>query len=120
MNFGEYVKEKRHKANLTLRAFADEVGIAPSYASDIEKSKRNGPTQDILEKMAAALRLSKEETNEFYDLAASSKDAIAKDLTDYVGNCPNLRVALRMASEHDVDDKEWLKIVKEMNDKDNA
>ena len=55
MVFGEYIKQKRQEKNITLRAFADMVGIAPSYMSDIEKSKRNAPTQEILDKMIEVL-----------------------------------------------------------------
>ena len=114
MKFGEYIKQKRSEKNITLRAFADMLGIAPSYMSDIEKSKRNAPTQDILDKMTVALEMDEENRNELYDLAASSKDAIAQDLTEYVGNNSNVRVALRKAKDMNIGDDEWIKIIEEM------
>lgn len=117
MTFGEFIKEKRQNKGITLRAFADKVDIAPAYMSDIEKSKRNAPTQEILEKMVKVLGLSNEEANELFDLAASSKDAIAQDLKEYVSENQNVRVALRKAKDLNLGDDEWIKIIEEMVNK---
>lgn len=117
MTFGEFIKEKRQNKGITLRAFADMIGIAPAYMSDIEKSKRNAPTQEILEKMVKVLELSNEEANELFDLAASSKDAIAQDLKEYVSDNQNVRVALRKAKDLNLGDDEWIKIIEEMVNK---
>lgn len=114
MTFGEYIKEKRQNKSITLRAFADLVGIAPAYMSDIEKSKRNAPTQEILERMVEVLKLSNEEANELYDLAASSKDSIAQDLREYVSDNQSVRVALRKAKDLNLGDDEWIKIIEKM------
>ena len=117
MIFGEFVKDKRQKLGITLRAFADELHIAPSYMSDIEKGKRNAPTQDILESMSQILKLNDDDKNTLFDLAASSKNEIAQDLTTYVGENPNVRVALRKAKELNLGDEEWVKIIEEMINK---
>ena len=117
MIFGEFIKEKRQSKGITLRAFADMVDIAPAYMSDIEKSKRNAPTQEILEKMVKVLELSNDEANELFDLAASSKDAIAQDLKEYVSDNQNVRVALRKAKNLNLGDDEWIKIIEEMMNK---
>ncbi len=117
MTFGEFIKEKRQNKGITLRAFADMIEIAPAYMSDIEKSKRNAPTQEILEKMIKVLELSNEEANELFDLAASSKDAIAQDLKEYVSGNQNVRAALRKAKDLKLGDDEWIKIIEEMVNK---
>lgn len=117
MAFGEFVKDKRQKLGITLRAFADELHIAPSYVSDIEKGKRNAPTQDILESMSQILKLNDEDKNTLFDLAASSKNEIAQDLTTYVSENQNVRVALRRAKELNLGDEEWIKIIEEMINK---
>lgn len=117
MTFGEFVKDKRQKLGITLRAFADVLHIAPSYVSDIEKGKRNAPTQDILESMSQILKLNDEEKNTLFDLAACSKNEIAQDLTSYVSDNPNLRVALRKAKELNFGDEEWVKIIEEIINK---
>lgn len=117
MMFGEYIKQKRQEKSKTLRGLADEIGIAPSYMSDIEKGKRNAPTQEYLEKLITVLELNEEERNELFDLAATSKDTIAQDLTEYVSENPNVRVALRKAMDLKLGDDEWIKIIEEMINK---
>ena len=117
MNFAGFLKEKRQERGQTLRGLAEEIGIAPSYLSDIEKEKRNAPTLDILEKIIKVLELTEEEINLFNDLAAKNKNQIANDITDYVANNQNVRVALRKAKELNFSDSEWLKIIEEMERK---
>lgn len=117
MTFGEFIKEKRQNKGITLRAFADMIDIAPAYMSDIEKSKRNAPTQEILEKMVKVLELSNDEANELFDLAASSKNAIAQDLKEYVSDNQSVRVALRKAKDLNLGDDERIKIIEEMMNK---
>lgn len=114
MTFGEFVKEKRQSLNITLRAFADELGIAPSYVSDIEKGKRNAPTQDILEDMVRVLQLNDDDKNNLFDLAAESKNEVAQDITEYVSDNQNVRVALRRAKELNLGEEEWLQIIEDM------
>lgn len=117
MTFDEFIKEKRQNKGITLRAFADMIDIAPAYMSDIEKSKRNAPTQEILEKMVKVLELSNDEANELFDLAASSKNAIAQDLKEYVSDNQSVRVALRKAKDLNLGDDERIKIIEEMMNK---
>ena len=114
MTFGEYLKLKRTEKNITLRKFAELVEIAPSYMSDIEKSKRNAPTQEILDKMINVLELNDTEKSELLDLAATSKEVLAKDITEYVSLNPNVRVALRKAKDLNVKNDEWIKIIEEI------
>ena len=114
MNFGEYLREKRQKKGYSLRAMAEKLDIAPAYMSDIEKSNRNAPTKEILDKMISVLELSKEEEIEFLDLAATSKSAVASDIVEYVCDNPKVRVALRKAKSLNLGDEEWIKIIEEM------
>ena len=117
MTFGGFVKTRRQSLNITLRAFAERLEIAPSYMSDIEKGKRNAPTQEVLEKMASVLALNAEDRNKFFDLAAESKNEVAQDLTRYVSENKSVRVALRRAKELNLGEDEWLKIIDEMLNK---
>ena len=117
MTFGEFIKEKRQIKGFTLRSFAGRIGIAPAYMSDIEKSKRNAPTKEILDKMIEQLDLPSNEASELYDLAAKSKDAVAQDLKEYLSDIQAARVALRKAKELNLKDAEWLKIIEEISKK---
>lgn len=90
------------------------LDIAPSYVSDIEKGKRNAPTQEILEDMVRVLKLNDDEKNKLFDLAAESKNEIAQDITEYVSDNQNVKVALRRAKELNLGEEEWLQIIKDM------
>lgn len=114
MTFAEFLKIKRQEKGINLRTFANMLEIAPSYLSDIEKEKRNAPTQEILEKIAILLNLDDNDRNTLYDLAAKSKNEVAMDITKYVTDNKNVRVALRTASEMKLGDEEWLNIIEEM------
>ena len=114
MTFGEYLKLKRTEKGITLRKFSQMVGIAPSYMSDIEKSKRNAPGEDILNKIIYILELTDDEKSEFLDLAASSKDIIACDIKEYISDNSNVRVALRKAKDLNIGNDEWIKIIEDI------
>ena len=117
MNFAEFLKEKRTQKKLTLRKMAELIDIAPAYLSDIEKRKRNAPSQDVLERIVGVLQLNEAENNEMYDLAAMDKDTIAPDISEYVLTNNTIRVALRKAKDLDFGEKEWMKIIEEMEKK---
>lgn len=114
MRFAQFINEKRRAKGFTLRGFADMVGIAPSYMSDIEKEKRNAPTEDILDAISKVLELSNDEYITMLDLAANSKNEIAKDITSYVKENSNVRVALRRAKELNYGEEEWIRIIEEL------
>lgn len=117
MRFGEYLKQKRLEKNINLRKLAEIVDIAPAYLSDIENCKRNSPTEDKLTKILDTLTLNKEETNTFLDLAAKDHDNIAPDIYNYISNTESVKVALRKAQTLSLGDQEWLKIIEQMEDK---
>jgi transcriptional regulator with XRE-family HTH domain len=54
--FGDVIRETRVAAKKGLREFARELGITPSYLSDIENDRRV-PAEDVLGKIAQALGL---------------------------------------------------------------
>lgn len=111
-DFGKFICEKRKAKGITLRFFAEQVGIAAAYESDIEKGHRYPPDKDRLAKMSELLGLSEEDTNKMYDLAAGEKEnGIAPDLPEYVMGTDNCRVALRMAREKGLDNSDWQKII---------
>ncbi len=57
---GDYVRDARQRANLRLRELAEELGITPSYLSDIENDRRV-PSQEVLEGIARRLHLDLDE-----------------------------------------------------------
>lgn len=117
IKFKDYVKEKRLERNITLRGLADALGIAPSYMSDIEKGKRNAPSKEILDKMVNVLFFNEDEKYKLYDLAAMDKNTIAQDIADYVNINEVVRIALRKANELNFSEKDWYKVLEEIENK---
>ncbi len=56
---GEFIREQRELASLSLRRLAEQAGMSNPYLSQIERGLRN-PSAESLRKIARALRLSAE------------------------------------------------------------
>ena len=81
--FGKFIEQKRKARGLTLRGMAAELNIAPAFMSDIEKGHRYPPNREKLYEMARILRLSEEDTDTMFDLAAGERDnAVSPDLPE--------------------------------------
>ena len=57
---GDYLKEQRLAARLSLRQLADQVGVSNPYLSQIERGLRR-PSAEVLQQLARALRISAEQ-----------------------------------------------------------
>ncbi len=58
-NLGEFLREQRRNAQLSLRQLADAAGVSNPYLSQIERGLRK-PSAEILQQIAKALRISAE------------------------------------------------------------
>ncbi|MEW2067041.1 helix-turn-helix transcriptional regulator [Streptomyces sp. NPDC007346] len=58
-NLGEYLREQRRAAQLSLRQLADAAGVSNPYLSQIERGLRK-PSAEVLQQVAKALRISAE------------------------------------------------------------
>jgi transcriptional regulator with XRE-family HTH domain len=56
---GEYLREQRRSAQLSLRQLAEAAGVSNPYLSQIERGLRK-PSAEILQQLARALRISAE------------------------------------------------------------
>ncbi|MET8523408.1 MULTISPECIES: helix-turn-helix transcriptional regulator [unclassified Nocardioides] len=57
---GEYLKEQRISAEMSLRQLADQAGVSNPYLSQIERGLRK-PSAEVLQQIAKALRISAEQ-----------------------------------------------------------
>jgi len=111
--FGGYVREKRLAAGINLRKLAEILKIAPAYMSDIENDHRYPPEKEKIYKIAETLRLTKEETDYLFDLAGNNKkNSVSPDIADYIMEQDKSRVALRLARDSGAGEKEWEKIIR--------
>ena len=59
-SLGDYLKEQRVGAKLSLRQLADQAGVSNPYLSQIERGLRK-PSAEVLQQIAKALRISAEQ-----------------------------------------------------------
>ena len=115
LTLGSFIAQKRKQRDFTLRGFAKEIEISPVYMSNIENGRRPLTSEDILERVASALLLCKDERLLLLDLAAKTKDiAIPLDLPEYINENDIVRVALRTAKDVDATDEEWQEFIEKL------
>ena len=114
MTFGEYIKEKRLKVNLSLRKFCSMEGIDPSNWSKVERGiSKLALDATKLEGIANLLKLEKgsEGRVKFFDLAAVAK----REIPEYVYKDKEVLEALpvffRTASRKKPNDGELDKLI---------
>src|SRR5256885_17056590 len=59
LDLGQFIREQRSTARLSLRRLSDMAGISNPYLSQIERGLRK-PSAEILQQIAKALRISAE------------------------------------------------------------
>lgn len=83
LKFGDFAKDRRIAAGLTLRSFCRDAAIDPSNWSKIERGVLPPPDEaGFLARVSDVLRLNPEERAEFGDLAAIARGQIPVDLRD--------------------------------------
>ena len=58
-SIGEYIRQQRERANISLRQLASAAGVSNPYLSQIERGLRR-PSAEILQQIAKGLRISAE------------------------------------------------------------
>jgi len=116
IRFGEFIANKRKQKRITLRKMAEMLDISPAYLSDIEKSRRNPPDINILNKISLVLNLTEEEKYMMFDLAGKERNEVSPDLPEYIMNKNIVRVALRKANKKGATDDDWYKFIKMLDD----
>ncbi|HSK55039.1 MAG TPA: helix-turn-helix transcriptional regulator [Jiangellales bacterium] len=58
-SLGEYLREQRRSAELSIRQLAEQAGVSNPYLSQIERGLRK-PSVEVLQQIAKALRISAE------------------------------------------------------------
>jgi transcriptional regulator with XRE-family HTH domain len=56
-NIGEFIRDLRQNARISLRQLADQAGVSNPYLSQIERGLRK-PSAEVLQQLASALRVS--------------------------------------------------------------
>lgn len=89
---GEYIRELRDKADLSLRELAEKVGVSAAFLSDVELGRRF-PKEENLKKIALVFGVSVAEFDE-----RDSRDTLA-DIKRLIQANPQAGLAFRTASQ---------------------
>lgn len=103
MTLGDEIREARIKAGIRLRAFAEELNLAPSYLSDIENDRRV-PSEEVLKRLADKLNL------EFDHLMALA-GRFGEKAERYMKRNPTAGVLFRRISESNLREEELRKLL---------
>ncbi len=94
--FGEFVRKKREEKGLSVRAFANELGISAVYLSDIENNHRSASIR-VVALFKDKLGIQKHEEQAFYDLATLSRETVEPEIIKYLIENFDARKALKVA-----------------------
>jgi len=114
ITFGEFLQRKREEKEITLRKMAEKLGFSAPFLSDVEKSRRNPPDLAKLEQIADILSMSDEDKVTMFNLAGKKRDTVAPDLPDYIKSREYVAAALRTARDLDAGEEEWLRFIREL------
>lgn len=90
--FGQFLRERRMAKKVSLRKFAEQVGVSPTYLSQVEQENVMPPTADRVKRMAELLG---ENPDEWIGLAGRVPDDLAGIIQQQPTEIPEL---LREAS----------------------
>lgn len=119
LRFGDFVKDKRNKKEIKLKAIAKKLNLSIAYWSDIENNRRY-PITNKLDVVIKTLGLSPEEQNLLYDLAGKERKEVSPDLLQYIMDLevsPYVRVALRKAQQYEATIEDWKRITEALDQK---
>lgn len=106
-NYGQFIRRKRIEKQISLRSFANSIGVSFSHWSDIEMGKKNPPKGELLEKISLCLEMSDEDKNTMYTLAGICRNTLAPDVIDYVLDNIYLNDILRFARDNQLSQSDW-------------
>jgi transcriptional regulator with XRE-family HTH domain len=89
MNFGAQIRELRKEQDISLRDFADRVGMDFTYLSKIENSKVEPPSEEKIRSMAKELSIDPEQ------LLSLAGKVSSEQIRSAVASNPSVGILLR-------------------------
>ena len=90
--FGQLLREKRIAKGFSLRKFAGDVGVSPTYLSQVEQDNVDPPTADRVKRMAELLG---ENIDEWTALAGRLTEDLPEIIREAPTAVPDLLRAVR-------------------------
>jgi len=99
MTFGEYVRQEREARGISLRKFAQRVGVSTAYISKVETGRMDPPGEMTIKRIANELEVDSDEL-----LAKAGK--ISSDLIEII--IKNPRVLALIIRNHSLFRATWV------------
>jgi transcriptional regulator with XRE-family HTH domain len=93
---GEIIRRQRELSAMSMRQFAELVGISNPYLSQIERGLRE-PSERVLESIATALRTTSDALYEQAGIEVSAPEDAGPSVVDAIKADPRLNAAQRRA-----------------------
>lgn len=103
--FGEHIRALREQRDISVRELAKAVDVSAAFLSDVELGRRH-PSEDVLERMAKALKTTAE------DLKKHDARAPVQELRRIVASNPAMGFALRRVVDDEISPDELLEMLK--------
>jgi len=118
LRFGKYIRKKRlaDPRELTMKDVGDHLGFTQQYMSLIENGNKKPFDGEVLEKLAAFLNLTDEETALMYDIASRETRDVPYDIEDtllYEDVGDLIRYAARQTKAGFIKEEDWKKFIRE-------
>lgn len=108
-SLGKRIRDARIDAKQTLRGFARDLGLSPSYLNDIEFDRRV-PSQEVLRLLADRLDLDPDDL-----FAAAGRVGITKDDEQYIRETPSAGVLFRRVTNDRLTEGQLKQLLKEVD-----
>lgn len=110
--FGQFLKQKRHEANLTQDDLAVAIKKTGQYISNIEKGKNSAPPNDSdIEALIERLGINENDAQRFREKAAADRMRLPNDQMEYLFKHRKLLDLLYYGQINNFDDEMWEKIL---------
>ena|SRR5438445_375169 len=103
---GDRIRRRRIELSLGLRALAADLGVRPSYVSDIENDRRV-PSEDVLKAIGTRLELD-------YDELMALAGRFGEETDRYLRRTPAAGALFRRLSERGYSDDQVRKILRQI------
>jgi transcriptional regulator with XRE-family HTH domain len=101
---GQEILRLRTLAGVTLRAFAELIGVSAAYVSDIEHDRRR-PSEEVLRRIAKKLK----HVGATFEGLDQLNTRLDRDIQKWVATTPAVRQMLRQVKQSGRDPKEILR-----------
>lgn len=113
--FHKYIRQRREELDISLRFVAKSLGLSAPFLCEVELGYKPLPIQHA-SKLSKILEIPPEQEKDFLDYASLFYSQCAPDLTDYLLDSRDARLAVRYLIENNISGTEFLEIVQKTDE----